>query len=51
MIRLENVSKSYATEQGVVHALSGVSLQVAKGEIFGVIGHSGAGKEYTDPLY
>lgn len=44
MIRLENVSKSYATEQGVVHALSGVSLQVAKGEIFGVIGHSGAGK-------
>ncbi len=39
-IRLENVSKSY----GSVDAVKGVSLRVAAGEIFGLIGPDGAGK-------
>lgn len=44
MIRLDKVSKIYPAKEGVVKALDQVSLQVKKGEIFGVIGHSGAGK-------
>ncbi len=44
MIELQNVSKTFYKNRTAVHALSGVSLQVAEGEIFGVIGASGAGK-------
>ncbi|PLR79330.1 methionine ABC transporter ATP-binding protein [Bacillus sp. V3-13] len=44
MIVLENVSKTFAVKQGKVDALKSVSLEVKKGEIFGVIGYSGAGK-------
>ncbi|PLR82863.1 methionine ABC transporter ATP-binding protein [Bacillus canaveralius] len=44
MIVLENVSKTFAVKQGKIDALKNVSLEVKKGEIFGVIGYSGAGK-------
>lgn len=44
MIKLTNVSKTFHTEKGIVQALTNVSLEVEKGEIFGVIGYSGAGK-------
>ena len=44
MIKLENVSKIYQTPSGKLTALDNINLQVAQGEIFGVIGKSGAGK-------
>jgi D-methionine transport system ATP-binding protein len=44
MIELINISKSFHTQSGVLHALKNVSLTVPAGEIFGVIGKSGAGK-------
>lgn len=44
MIRLINVSKTFVTKKGKVDALKNVSLELKKGEIFGVIGYSGAGK-------
>lgn len=44
MIRLNQITKTYAVGKKVIPALHGVSLSVAQGEIFGVIGHSGAGK-------
>ncbi|HZG80259.1 MAG TPA: methionine ABC transporter ATP-binding protein [Brevibacillus sp.] len=44
MITLSNVSKSFRTSKGTVHAIQDVSLEVKPGEIFGVIGYSGAGK-------
>ncbi len=51
MIELKNISKTFHKHSGSVQALSGVSLQVAAGEIFGVIGASGAGKSTLIPLY
>lgn len=44
MIQLKDVSKSFQTEQGKVVALDHVDLTIETGEIFGVIGMSGAGK-------
>ncbi len=44
MIRLDRIHQTYRGPQGPVHALQGVDLEVAEGEVFGVIGRSGAGK-------
>ncbi|MDQ0229687.1 methionine ABC transporter ATP-binding protein [Metabacillus malikii] len=44
MITLENVSKVYHTKSGDVQAVNNVDLKIEKGEIFGIIGYSGAGK-------
>jgi D-methionine transport system ATP-binding protein len=44
LIELKNIHKSYASRDKVVEALAGVSLDIAQGEIFGIIGRSGAGK-------
>src|SRR5882757_2223490 len=44
MIELKHVSKTFYKKDTAVHALTDVSLQIAEGEIFGVIGSSGAGK-------
>lgn len=44
MITLKGVSKTYQTRTGVVQALHDINLNVAEGEIFGIIGPSGAGK-------
>ncbi|WP_067839673.1 methionine ABC transporter ATP-binding protein [Amphibacillus sediminis] len=44
MIELKHVSKTFESKHQQVVALNDVSLQVNKGEIFGVIGYSGAGK-------
>jgi D-methionine transport system ATP-binding protein len=44
MIELKNITKTFYQKDRAVNALSGVSLTVPKGKIFGVIGASGAGK-------
>src|SRR5580692_9022737 len=44
MIELKNVTKTFYKNNSAIDALSNVSLEVARGEIFGVIGASGAGK-------
>ena len=44
MIEITDVYKSYKSFQGNIDALKGVNLKVEKGQIYGVIGFSGAGK-------
>lgn len=44
MIKLTGVSKRFQTKKGIIQAIDDVSLEVKRGEIFGVIGYSGAGK-------
>ncbi len=44
MIELADIHQIYDGPQGPVEALKGIDLDVAPGEVFGVIGRSGAGK-------
>jgi D-methionine transport system ATP-binding protein len=43
-IRVAGVGKTYHARSGPVRALSGIDLSIRRGEIFGIIGRSGAGK-------
>jgi D-methionine transport system ATP-binding protein len=44
VITLSNVTKIYKAKNGNVTAVDNISLQIQEGEIFGIIGYSGAGK-------
>ncbi|MBO8156783.1 MAG: methionine ABC transporter ATP-binding protein [Bacillaceae bacterium] len=44
MIHIQNLTKRYQVGSEVVSAVQDLSVQINKGEIFGVIGFSGAGK-------
>lgn len=44
MIHLEAVTKTYDTPAGAFHALRGIDLDIARGELAGIVGKSGSGK-------
>ncbi|RTR27126.1 methionine ABC transporter ATP-binding protein [Robertmurraya yapensis] len=44
MIEIQNLSKIYNTKNGVVKGVDDVTLSIQKGEIYGIVGYSGAGK-------
>ena len=44
MIDIQDLSLTYAGPQGPVHALKNINLHIQAGEVFGIIGRSGAGK-------
>jgi putative ABC transport system ATP-binding protein len=44
LIRLENVSKVFVTDEVETHALSGIHLEIRKGEYLSIAGPSGCGK-------
>ncbi|ASN04835.1 methionine ABC transporter ATP-binding protein [Virgibacillus necropolis] len=44
MISIEGLRKQFITNKSTIHAVDDLSLTIKEGEIFGVIGYSGAGK-------
>ena len=44
MIELRGITQTYQGPQGPVEALRGIDLSIRPGEVFGIIGKSGAGK-------
>lgn len=44
MVRCEDVKKYFRSRVGIVRAVDGVSLDIEKGDVFGLVGESGCGK-------
>ncbi|WP_316043396.1 ATP-binding cassette domain-containing protein [Actinomadura sp. CNU-125] len=44
LLRVDGLVVEYATGSGTVHALSGATFDVGRGETLGIVGESGSGK-------
>mgnify|MGYP000902759238 FL=1 len=47
LLQVKNLSTSFPTEQGVVHAVNGISFNLDIGNTLGIVGESGSGKSVT----
>lgn len=50
VLRVKSVSKSFASDRGLVRAVEDVSLSIGRGEILGLVGESGCGKSTLGKL-
>ena len=47
LLEVEDLNVRFPTEDGVVHAVRGVSFTMRPGEVLGIVGESGSGKSVT----
>ncbi len=47
VLKVKNLSTSFFTESGEVHAVNGISFSLEKGKVLGIVGESGSGKSVT----
>ncbi len=47
VLQVEDVATRFHTQDGLVHAVNGISFELKEGELLGVVGESGSGKSVT----
>jgi peptide/nickel transport system ATP-binding protein len=47
LLQVEDLNVRFKTYAGLVHAVNGISFEIKKGEIFGLVGETGCGKSVT----
>src|SRR5271170_7354189 len=47
VLSVRNLQVEFATRRSVLRAIDGISFDIARGEVLGVVGESGAGKSVT----